>query len=670
MAFRNLSARISGDASSYVSATERAQRAASDFGSSATSLSGKLQVLQGRTNEAGDEASTLARAARVAGGAVEGLRNDSTSLAAALQVLQGRADEAGDEITSAGARAGASSGAFTALTLSTDGLATSFGVLSTSLTLTLLPALALLSTMLLPIAATIGTVAAAATGLAGAFGLVVGAGVLTHFEQLRSAFKQARTEIVALLEPLGSLLGPLLVQAVQALPTLVENTLAAVGGLESFRDMLVYLGETAFDVIPGIAGTLSELARDSLPLVREFVQYLVETAPGAFEAMRETTEEAGPSLMAFVDTVIEALPELNELGTVLLQDVVPIVTTLTTVFVGVADAVRSVLRWWNSLSPLLRTSIFVLVAGAVGVLSSGLLGLVAAISSVAVAWEAIQKLLGDLSLVQSTKTLITGAASWLKQSGTQLITGAMSAVTDGAETAWDYLTGTGENSLLGDTKATIQDVASWVESTGKEAFESGVSEIKGAWDYFTGTGEGTLYTDMTGVLDGFVEYVTTGEFLEDLKEAAVGLGTDIGNWVEDAAEAAFNWVPDIPTVADVAAPIAGRDPPSDSDDDSDGDDGGGGWSPPLGPITLPLDSMTRVFQAEKPSQAMLTDFGPGVNPKTRTSQSTSSQGSPAVLRVELDGRMQIEEEHGALYAVIEETALGVIEQQGQQSHLQ
>jgi len=418
MAFRNLSARISGDASSYVSATEHAQQAASHFKSEAASLSGRLQILQGRADEAGDETSALASVSRIASSTIDGLARNAGGLAANLHILQGRADEAEDEIDSAGRSAASTAGLFSSLALSTEGLALSVGSLNTVLSLSLLPTLAALSTALLPLTATVGTLAAALGGL----GLGVFAGTAAaaaeHTKLLKDQLKVVASRIQDALEPLADAFLPLLVVVAKNIAEVVEETVALTGGFVDFRNAIWGVISPLFNALPGALATLFEMGRDLLPVLKDFIGYLIENAPAAFNKMRETARDVIPQLIEFGNAIIDALPSLNELGTIILNETLPALSEffrnvftkqnlrqflefardmnpIVTAFADIAGVLGDAAGGFNTLNSSLRNSIIAAVLLRLGAVLSGAGGVIALVSGLALAFSELQKKLGN-----------------------------------------------------------------------------------------------------------------------------------------------------------------------------------------------------------------------------------------------------------------------------------
>jgi len=353
----SLSVRISAQTRSFESGIDDARDELSKFNTGALATSSSLQVVQSRVDETEDEVSALSRSLRV-------LRNRLFSTAGA---------------------AGTTAGSFATLSAGTSGLSFSVGSLSTSFTslagtlaIVTGAATALLST-LFPLAAVLGTLTAGTLSLAGAFGAVVGSGILAFgrergeqvkerlegvrdqiqaleeledkqgelseanqrqlreledlqteledqtsiFGGLEAAISDARDEILPLIADFGEDFLPLIRDAIDALPTLVENILNALGSLTKFREALRDFGETVMDTIPTVVTAMVDLAERALPMAVEFISWIGRNADPIFSGMLRVTEQLSRVFMGLADAFIRATPELTSLGTLILRTVVP-----------------------------------------------------------------------------------------------------------------------------------------------------------------------------------------------------------------------------------------------------------------------------------------------------------------------------------------------------------
>lgn len=539
------------------------------------------------------------------------LASQSVETSGALQILQGRADEAGDEISSAGRSASGASTTFSGFALSTQGASFAVGTLSTTLTTALIPALAALSTVLVPLAATFGTVALAAGGLVGVFGAIIGSGILAFGEQraeqnreelrqinakidaleeqqskeaaivedqrahlevlknrrerlldvkateeglsesqrqrlqqtreqikatketiqaneglnqsekqrlsqlkekkeevkeqtsitgaLGAELKELKNELVSVIVPFGKQFIPLVTAAIDALPTLVENVLEAAGGMSEFTEFLSDFGESAMAVIPEVASALVDLAEDSLPFLRDLGAWLVDVAPKAFRDMKQTVRDVGPELVDLGQTIVRYMPALNEMGKTIIQDLVPAFNDAAPAITSFAKAMGSFLGFVGSVNRMLDNWPVIAALTGLAVVLTGPGGVVAALTA-ATLWYG--KIEDAIFAVQSAlkgidwKSLFDISA---------LLSGALDAV-----------------GLSESQKQTLQDLGALIAAP---------------------------VVNTIDIVGGIVDGLTS--IPESLKKEATKLGKDIGQWVEDAAEDAFNFVPDLPSIDDI-----------------------------------------------------------------------------------------------------------------------
>lgn len=312
----------------------------------------------------------------------------ATDLSLSLRGLSNSADAAEDQLSAAGRSAATTSASFAGLSASTSGLSFSFGALTSSLTGTV-GALAavtagvtgLLST-LFPLAAVVGTLTAGLGALAAAFGTVIGTGILAFGEKrgeqnakqlkqirekiarlealqqteqrltatqqkrlqtlqeqanaleeqtgimggLQSVMEDLRKELEPIVTEFGEAFVPLIEEAVDLLPNLVDNILEAVGGLERFAEVLGNLGSEAFEILPQIAGVISDLAYRALPPFLDALSWLQQNGARIFNGMLRVTSRLAPVMMDLLRAFGNAVPELTALGTAILQKVIPALT--------------------------------------------------------------------------------------------------------------------------------------------------------------------------------------------------------------------------------------------------------------------------------------------------------------------------------------------------------
>lgn len=300
MAFRNLSARISGDSSSYVSATEAAKGAASRFG------------------------------------------EETASLAARLQVMQGRADEAESEVDSLGRSAVSSAGSMSALSLSTEGASLSFSRLSGVMIGTLIPALFTLSAALAPVLAALGGLAAIG-GTLGGLGLIgaIG-GVATNLEQFKNAFSglvdTIRTEFAPVFDIFGDTLLVLLHNFQQIVPELVP----AEDVMHDLANAMRQIGNAVIDALPAVVDWAESITSEFLPAATDLAEDVLPAIPGLVETMVDAFRELAPTFQRVGQFLAEFGPAFLDFGFAALNVVGPAMQRL-------GDITVTLLRHFNRL---------------------------------------------------------------------------------------------------------------------------------------------------------------------------------------------------------------------------------------------------------------------------------------------------------------------------------
>ncbi|QLH82457.1 hypothetical protein [Halosimplex pelagicum] len=506
MSFDNLAVSISSRTADVTKGIESVKRSLGGLGREATSTRADLETAEG---------------------GLEDVRGESHQLTAALLALAHEADEAGDDIGRAGRQAGTTSGMFSALSLSTGGLSGSFGVLTTSITTASLAFGALtvaagtLSTALVPLLATVGGLATAGGALAGAFGLVVGSGALAYGEQLTGQYQeqllavrdqieeletlreetgsltdaqrtrlrqlkeeeqrlddvegpmsalQARLgtikdELSGVVAEWGSQFAPLIEDGINALPTLTQNVLSAVGGMDEFGSTLRSLGQAAMRTLPEVAGVLSDLAREALPVFVDFVSFVGDNARGAFEGMMRVTRAVAPQLLAIADAVFDALPEITAFGMRILNVVLPAIES----GVGLFESFLSTLNGISDAGDVVDV--------VTSLAEDGLGGLVGALEDIDV--DALLD-----SLVPTLQQGIRSLQRWFRGSGGDLMRRGFRALLDAAQSI------------------PMADIRGALRSLGETAVDALVDAVSGdASKRFGGSLQGIISNVTGGLVD-------------------------------------------------------------------------------------------------------------------------------------------------------------------------
>jgi hypothetical protein len=221
---------------------------------------------------------------------LDGLSSQALRTAGSLEVLSSRAKDAAGQIGRLGKTATASAFGIKTLTSSLPGL--NLGLISVSGTMTAvaIPALIALGSALLPLAATVGVVAAALGGIG--LGVFAGgaAAAAANTAVLKDAFMEMLAELQAVLEPLADAFFPLLVAIIDRVPEMVAETVALIGGFRDFRDAVWGVADAFFDVMPNILATLFELGEQALPIVERVVRVVGRNFEPALRGLLRVTD--------------------------------------------------------------------------------------------------------------------------------------------------------------------------------------------------------------------------------------------------------------------------------------------------------------------------------------------------------------------------------------------
>lgn len=309
--------------------------------------------------------------------AAESAKDNLGELGRSAQVAGGRLESFGDEVTQATARTSAFAGA-------TGAAATSTSAFGAAAQASAIPAAGALLSTLSPLAAVAGTLAAAVGSLAGAFGTVLGSGILafgekraeqnkeqllrvrdqieelenlkdeqgelTDQQRLRlrqleeredklddatsalGAFKLALEDVASEVAPIITQFGeqfvPLIEDALDAVPDLVERMFAATGSMQAFKDALRDFGGAAFQIIPQVFGAMFDLARRALPVLRDVFETVAAQGGQAFQGMLAVTTELAPELQNLLDALVGLARPLTRFGVTVLEVALPALTRL------------------------------------------------------------------------------------------------------------------------------------------------------------------------------------------------------------------------------------------------------------------------------------------------------------------------------------------------------
>jgi len=292
-------------------------------------------------------------------------RTSAVTTSGSLQLLQGRADEAEDEISSVGRSATTASFGLSSLSTSANGASVSLSGLGSTLVVGLIPALALLSTALLPVTAALGGLAA----IVGSIGLVGFAGVLGAVKTNTELFKQEAQDLVATLK---DEFAPFFDTFAVALVTLIDRLQATISELaptqaeaERLADSFLQLGTALIDTLPALTDLAIALSEEFLPPMVDLARNVLPEVPGFIEGLVDTFKQLAPTLSGTGRFLIVLTRELFDLGMTVLRVVTP-------AFSRVGRVIVRLLRFFNDLSSNVRNlgiSVGLLI-GPIGILLS------------------------------------------------------------------------------------------------------------------------------------------------------------------------------------------------------------------------------------------------------------------------------------------------------------
>ncbi|MDS0220882.1 hypothetical protein NDI54_05875 [Haloarcula sp. S1AR25-5A] len=249
----------------FTSGVDRMESASSGLKNAIATLSASTSSAASGLSDVGDEAVQSAGEAMAAESNLDNLGEELTDTATGAALAANRLDSVGDEMTEAGAKATTASAGVTGLRASMFGLSGSLTTVVPAAT-GLAGAFAAIGTASAPVITGLAGVAGGFASVAGVLGGGLLAGAVTHMEELKAAVKTAKTEVKAAIKPIGELFGPVLLQGVEALPTLAKRIVATTGDLRPFRDALQEIGQTAMTAIPEATAAFVDFARQTLPI--------------------------------------------------------------------------------------------------------------------------------------------------------------------------------------------------------------------------------------------------------------------------------------------------------------------------------------------------------------------------------------------------------------------
>jgi len=269
-----------------------------------------------------------------AAAAIQTVKSSLSGLAREANDAQDSVEEVGDEATSTSARLGPLAATAAASALSFSGLSSAALGASSSLTAlsvsagTVSAALAGVVTIAAPLVAVLGGIVTAGASVAGVFGLLAGATLATKFEELKSALAGVKEAILSAVEPMAETFLPVLLNLIERLPEVADQVVDALGPMDPFAEAFEDAGNAVLDLLPALASFASQLARETLPVLRDLASGAGNAVPNAIRRMLDVTRELGPLLLDLARAATDLIPPILEIGTVILRRVTPALTEL------------------------------------------------------------------------------------------------------------------------------------------------------------------------------------------------------------------------------------------------------------------------------------------------------------------------------------------------------
>jgi len=335
--------------------------------------------------------------------------------------------------------------------------------------------------------------------------------------------------------------GPLLVDAVEALPELVRRIVDSLGPLDQFADGLRDLGATAMEAIPALTGVMFDLAEQALPVVIDVLEWLMANGGEILDTMAEATATLGDELLELGGSTADLLGSMNDLGLVAGEFVIP---ALADLFEVVADVIDDVLALDDSLRDLiiagsLVAPIIFAIAAALGTLTSPLGVAIAAVAGFAALYRDNFMDIRDVTndVLGGLMDTLNGLADALRPA----FEAVMSLIPPAIALFGEY------RDIVGETLMTVVDGLMAFASTFRDAFEDagGMESVQDLLMAIMGTVR-TLhgvfqaaFTGIVGILmdnaDGIAEGITT---IVDGLAGIIGAVTGIISDISDAFQSA------------------------------------------------------------------------------------------------------------------------------------
>lgn len=340
---------------------------------------------------------------------LDDISSEALQTAASLQILQGRTDEAGDEMTQLSAKSGVASAGLSGLSNAAFGTQVAFLGLSVATTASLIPALVALSTALLPIVSAFGGILAIglSTGLIGIAGAIGAVATDTEFlkQQALDVAETLQSEFAPAIDLATAVIDILLGEFEDIIPALVPTTTE----LQRLAGSFANFGEAIINSLPAFVDLAVTLANEFLPVATELAQDVLPKVPGLIESFVGDLERLAPSLERASILLFDLLGAATEFGFTVLTVLGPALTRLTQGLTDVfrmannaADGVDELIAAGSIAAPVLIGLASLLG----GPLTAGLFAVVGAVAGVAAAFR---------SNFANVRDIVTGVSAQIQR---------------------------------------------------------------------------------------------------------------------------------------------------------------------------------------------------------------------------------------------------------------
>jgi hypothetical protein len=309
---------------------------------------GGVKAVREELNEVDGDALAAAAALQQGERSLDELGEEGVEVASQLKVLEAAANDAQDSTEELGDAANSTAASMSVLGASTNAAVIDLGIFNVTITAGTLAALSLLLAALSAVTVAFIGLGAAVLSVFGAFGLLLGAGLIGNLERIQRTLQLNARAIEDAFEPLAEIFGPLIEDAILQLDELIDKIVESVGGTEQFQGALRSFGSVLMDVIPALTGLMFDIARNALPALRRVIRFFLQNGDQIFQGIVETTQKLLPRIVELSFAVAALLPELIDTGIAVADLVLPALT----IAIGVLTVV---LKLFNVLPDSVQT---------------------------------------------------------------------------------------------------------------------------------------------------------------------------------------------------------------------------------------------------------------------------------------------------------------------------